>query len=136
MADTLRFSIVTPQGVTFNEPAELVTLPAVDGQIGVGPGHGRLITQIVPGEVIVTQNGQETYLAVGEGLVEITGDRVELLTDQAIPSDKVDEALAEAARERAAARLREKIADEEVATVNGEIARALAQLQVKRRRRS
>jgi F-type H+-transporting ATPase subunit epsilon len=108
MAETLRFSIVTPQGVTFNEPAELVTLPSADGQIGIGPGHVRLITQIVPGEIIVTLNGQEQYLAVGEGLAEITGDRVELITDQAIPSDKVDEALAEEARERAAARLRRR----------------------------
>ena len=72
---------------------------------------------------------------MGEGLVEVTGTRVAIVTDMAIPSDSIDEAKAEEARQRAAARLREKISDEEVATVNASLARALAQLQVKRRRR-
>ena len=53
----------------------------------------------------------------------------------AIPADKIDEAKVEKARQRAVARRQEKISDEEVATVNASLARALAQLQVKRRRR-
>jgi F-type H+-transporting ATPase subunit epsilon len=53
----------------------------------------------------------------------------------AIPAEQIDELKAEEARERAAARLREKISDEEVATVNASLARSLAQLQVRRRRR-
>ena len=52
----------------------------------------------------------------------------------AIPAEQVDEAKIEEARARAEARLREKISDEEVATVNASLARSLAQLQVKRRR--
>ena len=53
----------------------------------------------------------------------------------AIAAEKIDEAKIEEARARAEARLREKISDEEVATVNASLARSLAQLQVKRRRR-
>ena len=68
--------------------------------------------------------------------MEITGDRVSIVTDMAIPADHIDEAKAEEARQRAAARLREKISDEEVASVNASLARSLAQLQVKRRRRT
>ena len=94
-----------------------------------------MITQIVPGELIVTKNGQDRLLAVGEGLVEITGTGVAIVTDMAIPADQIDEAKVEEARARAAARLQEKISDEEVATVNASLARSLAQLQVKRRRR-
>jgi F-type H+-transporting ATPase subunit epsilon len=94
-----------------------------------------LITQIVPGEIIVNQAGGERYLAVGEGLVDITHDRVAIVTDMAIPAENIDEAKAAEARERAAARLREKISDEEVATVNASLARSLAQLQVRKRRR-
>ncbi|HEX2339202.1 MAG TPA: ATP synthase F1 subunit epsilon [Vicinamibacterales bacterium] len=135
MAATLKLEIVTPQDTFFSEDVEMVTLPAVEGQIGVYPQHVHLITQIVPGEIIVNKGGQDRFLAVGEGLVEITADRVAIVTDMAIPADKIDEAKVEEARERAAARLREKISDEEVASVNASLARSLAQLQVRRRRR-
>ena len=135
MAETLRLEIVTPQAIAFSEDVHMVTLPAIEGQIGVYPQHVRLITQVVPGEIIVTVDGTDRFLAVGEGLVEISGDRVAIVTDMAISAELIDEAMAEAARERAAARLREKISDEEVATVNASLARSLAQLQVKRRRR-
>ena len=135
MADTLKLEIVTPQAVVFSEDAEMVTLPAVEGEMGVYPQHVRMITQIVPGEIIVSQNGKDMYLAVGEGLVEITADRVSIVTDMAIRAEQIDEAKVEEARARAAARLREKISDEEVATVNASLARSLAQLQVRRRRR-
>jgi F-type H+-transporting ATPase subunit epsilon len=113
----------------------MVTLPGVEGQFGVYPQHVHLITQLVPGEIIVNKDGQDSFLAVGEGLVEVTATRVAIVTDMAIPSDKIDEAKVEEARARAAARLAEKISDEEVASVNASLARSLAQLQVKRRRR-
>jgi F-type H+-transporting ATPase subunit epsilon len=136
MAETLRLEIVTPQGTVFSEDVHMVTLPGIEGELGVYPHHVRLITQIVPGGIIVTKDGQDRFLAVGEGLVEITGDRVAIVTDMAIPAEQVDEAKVEEARQRAAARLREKISDEEVASVNASLARSLAQLHVKRRRRT
>jgi F-type H+-transporting ATPase subunit epsilon len=135
MAATLKLEIVTPQAIVFSDDVHMVTLPAIDGQIGVYPQHVRLITQLVPGEMIVTKDGGDTSLAVGEGLVEITGEHVSVLTDMAIRAELIDEAKVEEARERAAARLREKISDEEVASVNASLVRALAQLQVRRRRR-
>ena len=135
MADTLKLEIVTPEGIAFSEDVHLVTLPAVEGEMGVYPGHVRLITQLVPGEIIVSKDGQDRSLAVGEGLVEVAGARVAILTNMAISAENIDEAKVEEARARAAARLSEKISDEEVATVNASLARSLAQLQVKRRRR-
>jgi F-type H+-transporting ATPase subunit epsilon len=130
----LRLDIVTPQGSAFSEDVDMVTLPGVAGQMGVLPGHVRLITQVVPGEIIVSAEGHERFLAVGGGLVEITATRVAIITDMAIPADRIDEAKAEEARARAAARLREKISDEEIASTNASLVRSLAQLQVKRRR--
>jgi len=94
-----------------------------------------MITQMIPGELIVSTDGQDRFLAVGEGLIEISGDHVAIITDMAIRAEQIDEAKIEEARARAAARLQEKISDEEVATVNASLARSLAQLQVKRRRR-
>ena len=135
MAETLRLEIITPQAIVLSEDVEMVTLPAIEGEMGVYPQHVRLITQIVPGEITVTKNGQDRFLAVGEGLVEVTSTRVAIVTDMAIPAEQIDEAKIEEARQRAAARLNEKISDEEVATVNASLARSLAQLQVKKRRR-
>ena len=134
MAETLRLEIVTPQAIVVSEDVHMVTLPGVEGQIGIYPQHVRLITQVVPGEVIVTKGTHESSYAVGEGLVEVGPTRVAIVTDMAIHAEHIDEAKVEEARARAEARLQEKVSDEEVASVNASLARSLAQLHVKRRR--
>ena len=135
MAKTLKLQIITPQATIYSEDVDMVTLPGVAGQIGILPTHVRLMTQMVPGEMIVRKDGHTDFLAVGEGLVEVTGERVSILTDMAVVAESIDEAKAEEARQRAAARLREKLSAEEMASVNAALARSLAQLGVKRRRR-
>jgi F-type H+-transporting ATPase subunit epsilon len=136
MASTLRLEIVTPEATVYSEDVDMVTLPGVEGEMGILPQHVRLMTQLVPGEMIVRKDGHDHFLAVGEGLVEITGNRVAIVTNMAIAVEAIDEGKAEEARQRAAARLREKISSEEVASVNASLARSLAQLHVKRRHRS
>ena len=135
MANTIKLEIVTPEATAYSDDVEMVTLPGVEGQLGILPQHVRLMTQLTPGELIVHKAGRDDFMAVGEGLVEVTNDRVSIVTNMAIAVDKIDEAAAEEARQRAAARLSEKISAEEVASVNASLARSLAQLQVKRRRR-
>lgn len=135
MANALKLEIVTPDAVIFSEQVEMVTLPGVEGQMGVLPQHVRLITQMVPGELTVHKEGQDKFLAVGEGLVEVANDHVSIVTNMAVAVESIDEAAAEEARQRAAARLKEKLSAEEVASVNAALARSLAQLQVKRRHR-
>jgi F-type H+-transporting ATPase subunit epsilon len=135
MAATLKLEIVTPEATVFSENVEMVTLPGVVGQMGIYPQHVPLMTQMVPGEIIVHRDGRDLFIATGEGLIEITGRRVSVLTDMAVAADRIDEAKAEEARLRAEARLREKLSDEEVASVNASLARSLAQLNVKRRQR-
>ena len=133
MANTIRLEIVTPTATVYSQDVEMVTLPAIEGQMGVLPQHVRLMTQLVPGEMIVRKDAHDDFLAVGEGLVEVTNERVSIVTNMAIPIDQIDEAAAEEARQRAAARLREKLSSEELASVNASLARSLAQLRVKRR---
>lgn len=133
MTNTVKLEIVTPDEIVYSEDVDMVTLPGVDGQMGILPHHLRLMTQLVPGEMIVRKNGQVRFLAVGEGLVEVTGDRVSIVTDMAIATENIDEAIAEGERRRATALLREKISSAEVASVNAALARSLAQLRVKRR---
>src|SRR5678810_1103923 len=115
---TLKLEIVTPEAKTYSEDVDMVTLPGVEGEMGIYPNHVPLMTQIVPGEVAVRKNGQDYHLAVGEGFVEITGERVAILTDMAIKAENIDEAKAEEARRRAEARLAEKLDDGEAAMVS------------------
>lgn len=136
MAATLKLEIVTPEARTYSEDVDMVTIPAVEGEMGIFPMHVPLMTQIVAGEVIVRKAGQNYFLAVGEGFVEITGDRVAILTDMAVRSENIDETKAEEARKRAEARLGEKLEGEEEAMVSAALAHSLAQLKVKRRNRS
>jgi len=133
MAATIKLEIATPEAMVYSADVEMVTLPGVEGQLGVLPQHVRFMTQMVPGEMIVRSNGHDEFMAVGEGLVEVTNNRISIATNMAVACDNIDEAAAEEARQRAAARLREKLSAEEVASVNASLTRALAQLHVKRR---
>lgn len=130
---TLRLEIVTPEARVFSDDVDFVTLPGVDGEMGVYPLHLPLMTQVTHGEVVARKAGRDQLLAIGEGFVEITGTRVAVLTDMATACDQIDEAKAEEARKRAEARLLEKLSDEETAMVQASLAHALTQLHVKRR---
>ena len=131
----LKLEIVTPEARIYSETVDMVTLPGIEGEMGIFPNHVALMTQVVAGEVVVKRGSQSQHLAVGDGFVEITGDRVAILTDMAMKSDDIDETKAEEARKRAEARLQEKLSDEETASVTAALAHSLAQLKVKRRYR-
>ena len=133
MTNTTKLEIVTPEALVYSEDVDMVTLPCIEGQLGILPHHIRLMTQLVPGEMIIRKSGRMQFMAVGEGLVEVTSSNVSVVTNMAIAADKIDEAKVEEARQRALARLGEKISSEEVASVNASLARSLAQLRVKRR---
>ena len=132
---TLKLEIVTPEAKVFSDDVEMVTLPGVDGELGIFPMHVPLMTQIVPGEITAHKGGEDIFLAVGEGFVEITADRVSVISDMAIEAANIDEAKVEEARRRAEARLTQKLSDEDAALVNATLVRAAAQLKVKRHKR-
>jgi F-type H+-transporting ATPase subunit epsilon len=97
------------------------------------------VTTLLPGELRITKGGKTTEMAVGEGLVEVTGSVTRILTDMAIDADKIDEK----AVEEALARAQKSLADlkpgeqqEEVAAVMAAIQRASAQLHIKRKRKT
>jgi F-type H+-transporting ATPase subunit epsilon len=133
---TLKLEIVTPETTAYSEDVEMVTLPGAEGELGVYPNHVPLLTTLNPGELRVLKGGKETFLAIGEGFVEITGATVSVLTDMALEPGVIDEHAAEAAVERAQKAMKEDLGSEEIAAVQASLQKALAQLHVKRRRRS
>ena len=135
MAATIKLEIVTPEAKIFSDDVDMVTLTGTEGEMGILPQHMPLMTQLVAGEIIA-QKGKETiFLAVGDGFVQVTGDRVAILTDMAIEADNIDEAKAEEARQLAEARLSQNISDEEVAHIRAALTHSMTQLKVKRLRK-
>lgn len=132
---TLKLEIVTPEATAYSEDVEMVTLPGVEGELGVYPNHVPLLTTLNPGELRVLKGGQEIFLAIGEGFVEITGTSVSVLTDMALDVSAIDENAAEDAIARAKAAMKEDLGSEEIASVQAALSKAMAQLHVKRRRR-
>ena len=112
---TLKLEIVTPEAKIYSEDVEMVTLPGIEGEMGIYPMHVPLLTQVAAGEVVAFKEGQNFHLAVGEGFAQITGERVAIMTDMAIRAEEIDENRAEEARKRAEARLQEKLSGEELA---------------------
>jgi F-type H+-transporting ATPase subunit epsilon len=132
----LRLEIVTPEGRAYQDDVDMVVLPGADGELGVYPAHVPLMTQLAPGEVRILKDGTQTELVVGSGFAEITQTQVSVLTDSALQDDLIDEKVTEEAIERAEAALKDKqLASDEAAEVEAALARSLAQLRFKRRRR-
>ena len=69
----LKLEIVTPEARIFSDEVDSVVLPGVEGEMGIRPAHANLVTTLKPGELRYTKGGKTTEMAVGEGLVEVTG---------------------------------------------------------------
>jgi F-type H+-transporting ATPase subunit epsilon len=123
----LKLEIVTPEGRAYQDDVDMVVLPGSDGELGVYPAHVSLMTQLAPGELRIFKDGKQTELVVGSGFAEITQTQVSVLTDSALEEDAI---------QRAEIALRDKnIASDELAETEAALARSLAQLRFKRRRR-
>ena len=134
MAATLRLEIVTPEGTTCSEDVEMVTLPGIEGEMGIYPQHVPLVTQLVPGEVSIQSAGQRRLLAVGPGFAEITATRVALLTEVALDAAGMAEDAIAAALRAAEKRLQERLDGDDAARVNAAIAKSIQQLRGRVRR--
>ena len=132
----IHLDIVTPERKEFSAEVEMVEIPGIEGELGVLPNHAALVTSLKPGELRYKLDGKETALAVGEGIVEVQGSSVAVLTDLAIGDADIDEKIVEEALKRAEDRLKEIPSDqaEEQAALQAVIAKSIAQLQLKRRK--
>lgn len=113
----LLLEIATPDEKVYSESVDSVVLPTTQGELGILPGHIPLMTVIDPGELTVTRNGATEYLAIDKGFIQVHGDKVSVLTEQAINVEAIDTASLDAARARAEKELaeaREKGEDPEI----------------------
>ncbi len=132
----MQLDIVTPEEKAFSDKVESVVIPGSEGEMGILPAHAPLVTALAPGELRYLKDGEEISLAIGSGIVEISDDKIAVLTDMAMGEDDIDEAAVEEALASAERALAEKHGSEEAAAMEAIIAKSLAQLHIKRRRRS
>lgn len=131
----MRLDIVTPEKTAFSDEIDSVVVPGINGEMGILKAHAPLVTNLAPGELRYLKGGEETSLAIGTGLVEVSNDRVSVLTDMAMEEAHIDENVVEKALQSAQDALNEKTSPEDIAAANIAIQKSLAQLNIKRRRK-
>ena len=135
----LTLEIVTPEARVYSDTVDSVVIPTVEGEIGVLPGHLPLLSQVADGELRVTKGNNLDALVIGDGFVEIQGDKVSILAEHAIEENQIDEDAVEKAMQRAQSALDEakksNLDPAEVERLESVVRFAVAQLGIKRRRR-
>ena len=132
----MNLEIVIPEERVYEDTIDSIVLPTSSGEIGILPGHIPLVTEVEPGEIIVSKSGERQSLAISKGFAQCVGDKISLLAEDAIHIDEIDESAVEEAQKRAEESLAsmEKMSDEEIATLETQIAYARAQILVKKKR--
>jgi F-type H+-transporting ATPase subunit epsilon len=132
----LRLEVITPERVVYTDDVDMVIAPATDGYVGILPHHAPLLTTLGPGEFRVKKGGAEEVLAVFGGFMDVRGDRVVVLTEDAEHAEDIDAKQAQDARDRAQQALQAgpmSAADE--ARARASLQRALVRIRVSERRR-
>lgn len=136
MAKTLELHLVTPEKTALESSADFVVLPALNGEMGILPGHAPFLVQLAPGEVRVTSGSETRHLAVSGGFAEIRGDKVSLFAETAEMADAIDGERARQALEKAKSEAVRKDLDPlQMLQAEAAMRRAQARLRVSQLRR-
>jgi F-type H+-transporting ATPase subunit epsilon len=127
---TIHVDIVSAEGEIFAGEAEVVFVPATEGELGITPRHAPLLSLIKAGEVRVKTADGEQSIFVGGGALEVQPNRVTILADTAVRAHDLDEAAAIAAKQRAEEALAGKVDKIEQAEALAELSRIAAQLKI------
>ena len=131
----LRLEIVTAERVVYSEEIDILVAPGIDGELGILPSHAPLLTVLKPGEIRVTKDGEDTYMVVSGGFLEVLGTKATILADTAEDADEIDIDRAETALKRAQERVEAAPADMDLQRALASVSRSQARVTVARRRR-
>ena len=127
--------IITAERQVYSDEVDAVVAPGIEGQLGILPHHAPLMTVLQPGELLIRKGGEEAYLAVTGGFMEVLGNKVTVLADAAERSDEIDEQRAQEAIEQAQERIRNRGSDEQLEEALRSLRRAQVRVGIARRRR-
>lgn len=127
----LHIKVMTQNGIVYENNADEVNAPGMDGDLGILPNHAPLLTTLKIGPLHLKQaNKIEETLFIAGGFLEVYKDVVTILADDAERASDIDEAKAEEARKRALALLETQSGDIEAAVLQGMIERSAGRLKV------
>ena len=132
---TLKLEIVTAESPVFTGEVDAIVAPGSVGQFTILPHHAAFMTMLEPGELCLRMGGQETFMVVSGGFLEVIDDKVIVLADAAERADDIDAARAEAAKKRAQEQMRRPLTGPELVAAEAALRRSLARLKVSERRK-
>ena len=130
----MNLEIITAERQVYSDEVDMVIAPGFDGQLGILPMHAPLMTMLKPGELTVRKDGENMYVAVSGGFMEVLGNKVSVLADACERSDEIDEQRAEQAVQRAQERLANRGSDMELERAVSALRRAQVRVDLVRRR--
>jgi F-type H+-transporting ATPase subunit epsilon len=131
----MQLDIVTAEGLVSSDEVDVLVAPGGDGELAILPHHAPLLTTLKPGEIRVIKDGEESYIAVSGGFLEMIGNKVTVLADTAERADEIDVERSEEALRRARERVAEAPAEADLERAMASIRKSQARLMVARRRR-
>ena len=132
---TLKLEIVTAESPVFTGEVDSIVAPGSVGQFTILPHHAAFMTMLEAGELCLRMGGQETFMVVSGGFLEVIDDKVIVLADAAERADDIDAARAEAAKKRAQEQMRRPLTGPELVAAEAALRRSLARLKVSERRK-
>jgi F-type H+-transporting ATPase subunit epsilon len=132
---TLKLEIVTAERMVYSDDVNVVVSPGTEGELAILPHHAPLLTALEQGELRIRKDGEEIYLAISGGFLEVRPDKVIVLADAAERDEEIDVARAEEAKRRAEERLKIYVPDMDIARCEAALRRSLIRLKVAERRR-
>jgi F-type H+-transporting ATPase subunit epsilon len=132
----IQVDIVTPERLLVSDEVDMVTLPGVDGQMGILRGHAPLLTTLDIGEIVLHRGADSEFMVIGGGVAEVRPDKITILADTAEHEHEIDVERAEAAMERARVFLEEGGPPERRPVMLAAYRRSNLRLKVASRRRT
>ncbi|MFZ5943916.1 MAG: F0F1 ATP synthase subunit epsilon [Bacillota bacterium] len=126
---TLKLEIVTPERRVLSEDITSLIVPAIEGYMGVLPNHAPMISGLEPGVIKYKIAGEYKRLAVSGGFLEVSENKASILANTAELPEEIDSQRAQAAKERAEKRLKNR-KDIDAIRAEQALKRALARLRV------
>ncbi len=127
---SLLLEIITPEKVVYKDEVDEVIIPTVNGEIAVLPHHVNLLSQIIPGELIIKKGDKTESIAITGGFLDVNKNGVNILADYAIKAGDIETAKAKEAQERAERLMKEKTTDKDFKIAEAELRKAILQLKV------
>ena len=132
---SFRLEIITAERSLFDGDVDIVVAPGMAGELAILKNHAPLLTVLQPGELRYQMNGEESYLVVTGGYMEVTSDRVTVLADAAERVEEVEELRAQEAVRRAQERIANRTEDIDLERALRALTRSQVRLKVLNRRR-